>query len=133
MIWKPKFGDMYYVITIYGGVSSMKWADDNYDRSVYEVGNCFKTREEALFEAERRRVIKELKDFADEHNDMLNWNNTDQYKYYIVFGTEGNCIDYFCSSRFKGVNIYFTCREFAEQAVKQVGEERIKKYYLQVE
>ena len=30
-------------------------------------------------------------------------------------------------------DIYFSSKEIAEQAVKEIGEERIKKYYFEVE
>ena len=45
--WKPKFGEEYFVVNTLGRVDYYKWEDDIIDNGVYDLGNCFPTREEA--------------------------------------------------------------------------------------
>jgi hypothetical protein len=48
--WKPTKGTKYFHVFINGGeaqVSFYYWKGDLIDRAFYEMGNCFKTREEA--------------------------------------------------------------------------------------
>lgn len=133
-VFKPKFGDTYYYICVYGEVREEVWTDTEFDKAVYALGNCFETREEAKFEVEKLKVIAELKRFAMEHNEPMDWRDENQKKYFICYDCGKNkmmYIDYW--NTLKNDNIYFSSAEIAEQAIKTIGEERIKKYYLGVE
>lgn len=132
-VWKPKLNDIYYTILNYGIISSSKWNDDAIDNIRYAIGNCFRTQEEAEFEVERLRVTAELKRFAEEHNEPIDWNNSKQSKYYIAFGADDSSICYGFAILVKRNDIYFSSKELAQQAVAEIGEERIKKYYLGIE
>lgn len=106
--------------------------DSNYDESCYTMGNCYKTEEDVEFSVEKRKVEVELQRFADEYNEdefdvfeedrryVINYiiqNNNLKINYYrnIIFGTT-----------------VFSSREIAEQAIKTIGEDRIKKYIFGV-
>lgn len=56
--WKPENGERYYWLDSNGLVCHNIWADDSIDRSRFEIGNCFETREEA------ERVVEYLKALA---------------------------------------------------------------------
>ena len=79
------------------------------------------------------KVIAELKRFAEEHNVTgFKRENRDKAKFYIVY----NCITKhivtnLCLSVIAG-DIYFSTQEIAEEAIKTIGEDRVKKYYLGV-
>ena len=45
--WKPKLGETYYSVTQYLNVEELIWEDYNCERYLLEVGNYFKTRQEA--------------------------------------------------------------------------------------
>ena len=48
--WKPGQGTTYFHIIIAGGIAQTDnyiWMDDATDKNNYEMGNCFKTKEEA--------------------------------------------------------------------------------------
>lgn len=85
---------------------------------------------EAIFELERLKVIAELKRFAKEHNEPLNWNALDEFKYCITFNVERRSIYYEGVILVKRNDIYFSSEKLARQAVAKIGEDRIKKYYL---
>lgn len=57
--WKPIKNTRYFYILITEGIGIVDdyvWMDDNVDRNFYELGNCFKTREEA--EAKLEKIKK---------------------------------------------------------------------------
>lgn len=133
-VFKPQLGEGYYYLTECGGVGYNVWGFGTYDINRYSIGNCYETDKEVYFEIERLKVIAELKRFAKEHNKPINWNNIRQAKYYISYRNDGQYVAaYFFTDIVKQNNIYFSSKELAEKAVKEIGEDRIKKYYLMVE
>lgn len=83
---------------------------------------------------EKLKVIKELRDFALEHNDEeIDWVDNEQDKWEISYkdsNVEPICNNYYRSQAF---NIYFASKEIAQEAIKKIGEDRIKKYYFDIE
>lgn len=51
--WRPKDGEVYWVISSDGGVETYTWYDYPKDRGCFNFGNCFKTKEEAKTMAEK--------------------------------------------------------------------------------
>lgn len=45
--WKPKFEEAYYSIGVDGSVEDGTWLNDFLDYTLYKVGNCYCTPEEA--------------------------------------------------------------------------------------
>ena len=45
--WKPIINDTYYFVRIDGNVSSAQWISNVWDHSIYKLGNCYRTRENA--------------------------------------------------------------------------------------
>lgn len=66
--WKPKFGENYFSIVSFDNITSLEWENDVFDNKYYNTRNVFKTIEEAEFEVERRKIMIELQNYADEHN-----------------------------------------------------------------
>ena len=130
--WKPKYRDTYYYITIYGGVSKITWTDSELDELLWAIGNCFETKEEAEFEVEKLKVIAELKHFAEEHNKPIDWKDSRQEKWNISYSYDYENIAYNFVYTIKQSDIYFSSEKIAQNAVEQIGEERVKKYYLGV-
>lgn len=131
-VFKPKIGDIYYNIDSHGEVLSYIWDDDCIDRLRYAIGNCFETREEAKFEVERLKVITELKRFAKKHNEPIVWDNRRTVHYIAYDYLEKKVCIYFTVD-IKSNDIYFSSEELAQKAIKEIGEDRIRKYYSMVE
>lgn len=58
--WKPDQGTAYFHIFIAGGIVNIDdhiWVDDATDKNYYEMGNCFKTKEEAEAKLEQIEQI----------------------------------------------------------------------------
>lgn len=132
--WKPKCDETYYYIISNGDISCINWGhcgDIDYD--AYSIGNCYRTREEALFAVEKLKVIIELKRFAEEHNEKIDWNNSGKKKYYLYYDYSANNIVCKFKQYTRMSTIYFSSSDIAQQAIKTIGADRLKKYYFEVE
>ena len=100
-----------------------------YDRLL--VGNVFLTEEDAKFAYERLWVIAELKKYAKEFSDE-EWNDCTSSKYSIRYDCRDGRVSPSCCFLSKGAELYFENKQKVQEAIKAVGEERVKKYYLGV-
>ena len=125
--WKPKEGETYYYIGTSGVVYADGWTNHYVDFARYASGNVFKTEEEALFEVESRKVVAELKEFAEPEDRKWRDNNwTITYSH----GDHAVLAENWCS--IQNATLYFESKERADEAINAVGVDRIKKYYLRV-
>ena len=58
--WKPKRDEEFYYFFGDGEVTRSLF-DDDYEGRHWEMGNCFKTRKEAIAMVEKIKIYKELK------------------------------------------------------------------------
>lgn len=123
-------GDVYYYLTTSGNINRTTWDDDGIDKGRLEIGNIFLTEKEAEFEAERRKVIKELEKYAEPKDREWNEENAHWTYRYDFLTKEVEC-DWLKFAKYDG--IYFESLGKAMDALEAVGEDRIKKYYLRVE
>lgn len=77
-----------------------------------------------LYELERRKVYRELKKFS---RDFI----LGSINYYITYDFIYNDFDFISSHYTKYYGLCFESYKQAEKAIKTVGKERVKKYYLQ--
>ena len=134
--WKPKKGDKYYYINDTGFIFNYDCREDISDEAHLNISNCFKTEEEAKHMVEKLKVIHKLQKFAYENNEKeIDWNASKQYKYYLVYDTEDEelYVDYAVYCKREPFNIYFTSSKIAKKAIEAVGEDRIKKYYFDID
>ena len=108
--------------------------DIQYNEFHYRFGNYFKTKEEAEFARKKRLIYQQLKDYALGHNtEEIDWNNLSQFKWHIKYDNNCEIIRYCWTRVLNCMNqIYFTSEEIARAAVKEVGEDNIKKYLFGV-
>ena len=45
--WKPKFNESYYSVGVDGSTEDGTWLNDFLDYTLYKIGNCYRTVEEA--------------------------------------------------------------------------------------
>lgn len=133
-VWKPSLGDLYYYINSNGDIKLSYYNTRSIDKRC--IGNFFKTDEEAEHMVEKLKIIKELRDFALEHNDEeIDWYDKEQDKFEISYEDSNDGVKpaYNIYYRSQAFNIYFTSLEIAKEAIKTVGEDRIKKYYFDID
>ena len=123
----PQYGNTYWCINSYGGVSKEIWDGCDIEKDMFEIGNMFRTKEQADFAVEKLKVEAELRKFSKPFK--VGKSNTEFYYWHesrrIMF-------NHFKTCQMQG-SIYFESEEKAQQAIETVGEERIKKYIFGVE
>ena len=128
-VW-PKKGDKYWFIAHNGNIIWDQYYNTLNDERLNEVGNFFKTEEEAKDTLEYLKVLHELKKLAD--NDKT-WDG-ENYHWQIDYDTFENKIDINAMIySISGGAYYFKSKESAQAAVEKIGEERLKKYYFFIE
>lgn len=108
--------------------------DTQYNEFHYRFGNYFQTKEEAYFARKKHLIYQQLSDYALEHNEEeIDWNNLGQFKWFIRYDSNYKEIRY-CWTKFSiYINqIYFTSKEIMKDAIKEIGEDNIKKYLFGV-
>ena len=129
--WKPLHNEKYFYIDCYGEVEYSVF-DENDEMESYGLltNNCFKTKKEAEFRLEQIKVYYELKNFADEHNDKIDWDDG-KSKYYICMDRTDphQCLRILQTNFLQNIiQIYFSSKHLAQQAIDQIGTDRIKNY-----
>ena len=127
-VWDLKYSDRYYYISPNGNVCANRWDDCTIDSDRRNYGNCFLTREEAKFEAERRKIETTLLKYGKRE-----FKNGER-NYYFYYDHEDDLIRKTmvdtCQSQ--GI-IFFDNDKLIDQAIKEAGEDNIKKYIFGVE
>lgn len=125
-VWDLKKGDTYYVISGYNEVIETTWIKYNIDNNSREIGNAFLTKAEAEFERERRKIETEMLRLGGRRNFKFDGDN---YGIYYCEGT--NNITLCRHTLYQGL-IYFDSIEKASNAIKTIGEDRLKRYIFGV-
>lgn len=128
--WKPQEDERYYSILASGDIAEYTF-QSNYeiDQKMYLHGNCFKTLEEAEYMEERLKLLAELQQWCESKDRY--WG--EGYKHYFI-GYDYENDDIIISSH-EYINtgvVHFSTEEAAKEAIKTIGQERLKKYYFGV-
>ena len=131
--WIPVEGELWYKITGGGCTEAHNWHNNDFCWQHYAIGNCFKTKAEAEFAVEKLKVIAALRRFAEEHNERIEWNNIENDKWCIMYNYANKEICFSCHSSLQIETIYFSSKEIAQKAMEYIGEDRLKKYYFEIQ
>ena len=133
--WKAEGNEEYWYINSCGDVDTDECCNITafVDEYRYFLNNMFKTKEEAEFRLEQIKVYNELKNFADENNDEIDWRDPTQAKWLLYLSCENMKVSpaVWYSVDFLGT-ICFSKKELALLAIEIVGEDRIKKYLFNI-
>lgn len=135
-MWEPKIKENYYLIVNTGRIDCYSYDNDDADKCLQSIGNCFQTEEQAQFVVEKLKVIHELKIFAVENNEEeIDWNNDKQKKFFLHYNCITNRVSVDWNTYIKDIsfNVYFTSESIAKKSIDAIGIERLKKYYFEVE
>lgn len=126
----PSDGDKYYCLDDDGIIFSSIWNSicdvvSCVDIGRHEIGNIFKTKEEAEFAYERLKVLNQLKSLSDDDQE---WDAANRH-YQIVYNMFDDEFNIWAYYRTKVPHDYwFKSKESAEAAIKIIGEDKLKKY-----
>ena len=126
-----KRGEIFWYLDEFGEVGETYESYSKEDDFNYNVGNYFKTKEQAENYIEKLLIEQELKDIALELNkgEETDWENSNQDKYYLGFDYYKDEIDYYVNNRSKKQGaIYCLDKDFKDVAIERIGEERLTKY-----
>lgn len=126
-----KRGDAYWIVNGFGEAYSYGWRDDEHDNEGLNNNAIFKTQEEAEFEAERLKVLRELEKLGrafelSSLNYFISCKHSvgDSSELIIGCATLGHS----CYGKH-----YFDDEKEAREAIEKIGEDRIKKYLFGIE
>lgn len=129
-VWKPEMNEKYWAVIIDGSIVFHLWKNDYFDNGVYNIGNCFRTEEEAKEEVTRLKMLKRWKDLSIDSGEEDNpWDGNTTHWYVFVSSYDKQI----CLGLVSGVcdaNIFFPTKEACEAAVNELGEDNVKKYIL---
>ena len=128
--WRPKKGDEYWYVDTSYRVHSFIFTNDKFDNFNINTYNCFRTKEQAKAEAEKILVRRMLEDIARRLNkgEKIDWKDKNQKKYFFAFDNKNEIfITDYCYCYIKPA-IYCLHSNFTDVAIKEIGEERLKKY-----
>lgn len=129
-VWKPIRGDEYYIITNYGQIWEKVFDDNKYCTRRYDIGNCFKTEEEAERKVFEIQLHRKLELFAINNNEKeIDWNNADN-KNYIYYDYIDKCLRIGVRNFNKPFdsNVYFSSEEVANKAIETFKDDLIRYY-----
>ncbi len=132
---KRHMNEIYYSICPNGNIVSSVEKNTFYDDNCWKFGNYYNTVIEAEFAKQKQLVYQELKRYAVEHNtEEIDWENYLQIKYFFYCNTKSNdlCIMDVSEMKIAG-QVYFTSEKIAENAIKAIGKDRIKKYLFEID
>ncbi len=131
----PSDGDKYYYLDNYGDVYCDHWktvCDDRptaADADRRDIGNVFKTEEEARFERERLKVLNQLKRLSDD--DQV-WDGINLH-YHIIYDKVADMFEVHMNSYLiLSHGYWFKSGESADAAIKAIGKDNLKKYVFNV-
>lgn len=128
--WKPITSEKYFFTYSDGDVDSVIWTENKADKGRYGLRNVFRTKEDAEFEVERRKIITELQNYADDHNGEIS-NLSDAF--WIAFDENDMSITVETDSYLPPVGaVLFSDGGTAYDAIETIGEDRILKYMFRV-
>ena len=122
----PQEGDDYYFLTSDDHIVKERWYGDEVDCFRYDIGNCFRTKEEVEWYREHLKVCAELRRMADGKVEYGAWCDLSYYfcEDHILVSTQSDGI---------GNPYTFASTLRARRAIDTIGEERLKKYWFRVE
>lgn len=121
--WKPGYKETYCYINQSGGVYCNTWYEDEIDTGGHAIGNIFQSEDDTEFAAERLKVLAEMKEWMGNIDD----------RYEIGYNKYYGVAVYEADNPYLTGNLRFASYDDADNCIKAVGEERIKKYYFGVE
>lgn len=127
--------EIYYSIRPNGNIVSSVEENTFYDDNCWKFGNYYNTIKEAEFAKQKKLVMKELRDYAFKHNnEEINWDNSYQLKHFLKYDWDKKKVYCGWETNVQSMNqVYFSSAEIAKNAIKEIGEDRIKKYLFEVD
>lgn len=130
-VWVPEMNEKYFCVKIYGSqvlIGDHFWANDEVDGFNLDMGNAFRTEEEAKKHLERlkaqARVNREIRE-KEYRVDILDWKAAAQRKYYIWCAHADQSLGYGYYCHVHAVEMFYGLKdkESCEALIKSHGDD----------
>lgn len=115
--WKPEKFQKYYFLDNDGSVGYNRWDGDHIDRNRFDIGNCFKTKEEV------KRVAEYLKALAVVRGDATTEFTRGKSNWFVYLDADHNSLHSTCSYYINSKGVfglpYFATEEDAKRSIEQ--------------
>lgn len=128
--WKPRYGKYFWYVDTALKIQTEPYNGFNIDELRFNTYNFFQTKQEAEAEAEKILVRRMLEDIARRLNkgEKVDWDIEEQIKFCLFINECGDvCHSVCCTHKTEG-SVYCLDENFKDVAIKEIGEERLKKY-----
>ena len=130
--WRAEDDCTYWFVGANGKLSWSYEYNRESDDFRYDTHNYFKSEnddDEAQRYAKVLETERQLKRFADEHNDKIDWTNINQKNCSLCYNYIRCEVVIIRSCMIKDARvIYFSSEEIARQVIDEIGEDKIKEY-----
>lgn len=108
--------------------------DEQANQTHYIFENHFSTEEEANDAAMSWQTLMELKKLAADSSGSSAKRDLSQHKWHLVYILRANkvIVTPLVNSRTNALDVFFNSEEEGKNAIKQIGEQRLKKYFFNV-
>lgn len=129
--WKPESGDKIYYVSSTGHVyEDTFYASSNCDNDKVSFNNVFKTKEDAKKMLEKLKIINRLRELSN----VKFVDDCSKIRYSVSYDidTKKVCPTMNRYSRILPFELYFETAKDCQNAINEIGEENLKKYYFEV-
>ena len=131
--WRAKEDEDYYYFTSCGEIYVDYEGYCDTDNRRYELGDYFKTEEDAKKAVEKFKIYTQLKDLALRLNkgEKINWSDSTQHKWVIVLDNSKNILSNYAYTYIgqEVGQIYCLNSLFLDVAKQEIGEENLRKLF----
>lgn len=130
--WRAKENEIYCYFNDFGKIHVTGDAYYETDTDRYNLGNYFKTGEDAEKAVEKIKIYTQLKDLALRLNngEKINWSDSTQHKWGIVLDNFKNILRCYAYIGQEVGQIYCLDKNFLKEAKQEIGEENLRKLFV---
>ena len=130
-VWKPEYDEEYCFISGNSNITYDEWLNLTFDELRFDLGNVFKTKEEAEFARDKQIFLTKMKRDFIENSDEIDWGDSDQEKNYLCYSHIRNEVLIFTYYKLQHSQFVTTNYKWLEQYLED-NKEDIIKYYFEV-
>ena len=129
--WKPQYGEKYYTISTRGTIDFDNFVSgNNTDANRLLLGNVFKTEEDAKKMLAKLKIINRLRELSN----VKFVDDSSKLRYSLGYDIDTKKVIPAMNrfTRMIPFEIYFETAKDCQNAINEIGEENLKKYYFDV-
>ena len=130
-VYDLRLGDFCIRLNSDGTCDEIQWSGTPYQQRIRDYGFIFLNADDMGTRRKELEIYEKVKrytyDFSTE-----DWSNRKVKKYYPVYDTDGGTVNTIFTTSEKSNTLYFKSEKDVEKAIRSIGIDKFKKYYLKV-